>query len=360
MNQAALALVFLIIAIGSASGNDLFVNPEAGNDQDLGAADSPVATIQHAVSLSEPGDTIHLLPQNAIYRQNVVLSNVTDLTIEGNGVTLDGADPLPIDGWEQVASRLHRRRLPRTTWDRHLLIVDGHTERMGRTQSSNSPNFPAASDLTAGQFCVENIDDKQCWLYVCGSLDKLEWATRPNGIGTGGETANITVRNVNARHFLNDGFNIHGHSVSMKFHGVTGYDCFDEGFSAHDTSSCEIEDSRFWGNENAIADVNDCETHYRRCEFRDSVNFDVLLVGKRHSLTDCTINNTASATALAAGPRGDADKLFQLELTRLQLFCERPDAKARVRIDGGNIIMRQCNLTNSELNTAGATVENLD
>ncbi len=355
-----ITLCLFVASTASAAAADLFINPQLGHDEHTGSSDAPLATIQHAIKLAQPGDTLHLLPKNAVYRQAVVLSNVNDLTIEGNGVTLDGSDPLPANDWEQVASNLHRRKLPRTPWDRHLLIVDGRMERMNRTQSSNSPKFPAASELIDGQFSVENIDDQNCWLYVCGRLDKLEWATRPNGIGTGGETSNITVHNLNARRFLNDGFNIHGHSVEMKFRNIKGYDCFDEGFSAHDTCYCEVEGSSFWGNENAIADVNDCETHYRGCEFRDSVNFDVLLVGATHSLTDCLIHNTTTATALAAGPRGALGKSFRLDLTRLEVSCTRKDAKARVRIDGGTVTMHQCRLGNSELITPGATVNRLD
>jgi hypothetical protein len=352
------SVTLLVIVIGSANDGmaaDLFVNPQAGNDGNSGSRSEPVATIQQAIGMSRPGDTISLLPKNSVYRQHFVLSGRSDLTIEGNGVTLEGADPLPESGWEEMPNKLFRRKLPRTTWDRHLLIIDGRTERMRRTQSSNSPDFPKPRQLSTGQFCFESIDDSAGWLYVRGKISSLEWAVRPNGLGTGGKNSNIIVRNLNARHFLNDGFNIHGHAVGMKFENIRGYDCFDEGFSAHDTCECTIDTGVFYGNENAIADVNDCVTHYRNCEFRDSVSVDVLLIGRKHSLTDCRIFNTTPAAALTAGPRGEPGRSFGLQLERVAVKG-RTDQAARVRINGGSIEFVDCQFENAVVNTQGATL----
>lgn len=355
VNTPVIVSLTLLLMPLASSAADLFVNSQRGSDTNSGSKDEPVATIQHAVGLAEDGDTIHLYPKNAVYRQQVVLNGRSNLTIEGNGVTLDGADPLPESGWESIENGLFRRRLPRTAWDRHLLIINGRTERMGRTQSSNSAEFPEPDQLRQGQFCFETIDDVSGWLYVSGKPVSLEWAVRPNGIGTGGKNSGITVRNLNARHFLNDGFNIHGQSVGMMFENIRGFDCFDEGFSAHDACECSIEGGLFYGNENAIADVNDCETHYRNCEFRDSVSVDVLLIGRKHSLTDCRILNTTTAAALTAGPRGDAGKPFHLHLEHVRVEG-RTDRAARVRINGGIVQQIDCRFKNADVNTLGATV----
>jgi hypothetical protein len=351
--------LFLVL-ISTAQAREIFVNPETGDDANDGSSEAALATGQKAVSLAQPGDVIQLLPKNAVYRQSITFRGKSDLTIEGNGVTLDGADPLPAVGWEDLGQQLLRRKIPRTVYDRHLLIVDGKANRMGRTAGKNSLDlFPAADDLKEGEFRFEIIDDEFGWLFVRGSVENLEWSTRSNGIGTGGECSNIVVRNLNARHFLNDGFNIHGHAVGMKFYSIQGYDCFDEGFSAHDTCECEIDGGKFWGCEHAIADVNNCVTHYRNCEFRDSVHVDVLFRGNRHSLTDCLIVNTTPATALSAGPGGEKDKPFELTLTNVEI---RGDAEkpARIRIDGGKASLSSCRFKNVKLNTIGAEVESTE
>ena len=153
---------------------------------------------------------------------------------------------------------------------------------------------------------------------------------------------------------MNDGFNIHGHSVGLRFENIRGYDCFDEGFSAHDTCEAEIRVGRFWGNENAIADVNDCVTRYWNCEFRDSVSVDALLIGRAHSLTDCRIVNTTIATALSAGPRGGNATEFSLKLTRLVVEGMLTDKPARFRVNGGVLTMKDCSLKNVDFNPSGA------
>jgi hypothetical protein len=295
-------LVFAFLG-GLAQGREIFVNVERGDDANPGTEAAPLATAQRAVDLAQPGHTIHLLPEGALYRQMIALRGKTGLTIEGHGVTLTGADPLPRDGWEQVGPRLHRRRV-RTVrigrQARHLLIVAGRAERMGRSPTVRS-DFPDPEKLEEGQFAWQEIDEQQGWLYVRGDLEGLEWSVRPAGLLTRGRNRDVTVRNLNTRHALNDGFNIHGDARGMHFEHVTGYENFDEGFSAHDTCQCWIEEGRFWGNDNAAYDVNTADTYYRRCEFRDSVSVEVGLAGGEHRLDDCTIV-AAARVAFRLGP----------------------------------------------------------
>lgn len=328
------------------------VNCETGTDANSGQEDAPFATIQKAIKTAKGGDVIELHPKGAVFRQSATFSNRSNLTIEGNDVTLDGADPLPADGWEQVEPGLARRRLPRTALDRHLLIIDGRMERMGRTQSANSPTFPAVADLKPGQFCFENDGEKSGWLYVRGSTKNLGWATRVNGIATGGTCRNLVVRNLNTRNFLNDGFNIHGDCRELRFETITGYDCFDEGFSAHETSECQIDGGRFSGNENGVADVNSSETIYRNCEFTGNVNFEVLFAGAAHQLIDCRIINTTAVTALSAGPRAK-DAAFDLKLIRTSLAAPGRPKPGRARVSGGTLTVEDGILENMHIDATG-------
>jgi hypothetical protein len=290
-------IVWLVVVslAGHAQGREILVNVETGDDANGGTEAAPLATAQRAVSLAQEGDIIHLLPEGALCRQMIALRGKSGLTIEGHGVTLTGADPLPSDGWEQVGPRLHRRRVKTVRigrQPRHLLIVGGRAERMGRSPSVR-PEFPDPQELKDGQFAWQEIDDQEGWLFVRGEVEGLEWSVRPAGLLTSGRNRDVTVRNLNTRHALNDGFNIHGDARGMRFCRVTGYENFDEGFSAHDTCQCWIEEGRFWGNDNAAYDVNRADTYYRRCEFRESVSVEVGLAGGEHRLDNCTIVATA-------------------------------------------------------------------
>lgn len=202
---------------------------------------------------------------------------------------------------------------------------------------SNSPDFPEAKDLKPGEFRFDNIEDtKEGWLTVCGATKNLEWSVRPNGVATSGKSKDVTIRDLNTRHALNDGFNVHGDCVDFLFENVSGHDCFDEGFSAHDTCICKIVNGRFWGNENGIADVNQALTSYKKCLFRDNVNTDVLLWGKRHHLEDCIIVNTTTASALVGGPRSEGQENFIIWLINVSIVGTKDDVgKARVRVNGG-------------------------
>jgi len=316
----------IVVPCSSLSAADWYVHADAtvGDNANDGSEDAPLATLQRAVTLASAGDTIHLLPEGALFRQTVLLNTGDDqLTIEGNGCTLSGADLIPAEGWEPAGEGLWRRRMSIPRWDRHLLIVDGKAEVMGRTPSTpKTDSFPEADKLQAGQFRFDYIegDAKQGWLTVRADPDKqvLEWAIRPNGLATSGKVRGVTVRNLNARHSLNDGFNIHGDARQLVFEKISGYDNYDEGFSAHDTCECVIRDSRFLRGDHAIADVNNAETHYERCFFSSAINCNVLFQGGVHSLTDCVIEVGGTETALSISTRGG----------------DQPSPVARLRIDG--------------------------
>lgn len=357
MQHAWLSFVVTAFLIAPVSARDWFVHLHQGRDDAAGTEAAPLATVQAAVNAAAPGDVIHLGPPGALFRQQVTFRDRTNLTLDGHGATLDGSDPLPDDGWETVSEGLRRIRLRRPPMDRHLLTFDGRTEHMGRTQSSNARPFPEPEQLADGQFAFVAIDEYDGWLYVRSNAKQLEWSTRVNGVATGGTNRGLVVRNLKTRSFLNDGFNIHGHGYDLTFEQVEGTDCFDEGFSAHEDCTCRIRDGRFWGCENAVADVNDSQTDYLRCEFGGSLSVDAMLVGKRHSLTDCRIINTPGTTALSAGSRGQTDKGFQLVLDRVAITSSDPSQKPRVRISDGTITVRNCKLDGVDFNTTGAEVQ---
>ncbi len=320
--RVLIVLGWVMLHVAAGQGSEIYVNVQTGNDQNPGTHDQPLATAQRAVAKAQRGDLIHLFPEKAVVRQMIVLAGKEGITIDGHNVTLTGADPLPTEGWEQISPDLARRRMPQTAMKRHLLIVGGKANRMGRSPTV-SPPFPPPDRLQPGQFCWQDIDDKDGWLYVCGPRDGLEWSVRMAGILVSGHNRDITIRNLNCRHALNDGFNIHGDCRGLKCINITGYENFDEGFSAHDTCECWIDAGRFWGNDNAVADVNQADTFYRNCEFRESVSTEVLFQGGQHSLDDCRIVATGKNAFLAASTTVGKDNPqyvpVKCRLTRCQI-----------------------------------------
>jgi hypothetical protein len=341
---------------GAASqGREIYVNVQAGNDHNPGTLEQPLVTAQQAVVKAQPGDVIHLLPEGALIRQEIVLAGKAGITIDGHNVTLTGADPLPAEGWEQVRPNLARRRMPQTLMKRHLLIVNGKANRMGRSPTVAKP-FPSPEKLKPGQFCWQDIDAKEGWLYVCGPRDHLEWSVRMAGVRTSGRGRNVTIRNLNCRHVLNDGFNIHGDWRGLRCRNITGYENFDEGFSAHDTCQCWIDNGRFWGNDNAVADIDQADTFYCNCEFRDSVSVEVFLRGGKHTLDDCRIvaagQTALSATSTKVGKDNAQYVPLDCRLTR----CEIRSVEGRERAFYANdatVSLTDCRLERVKLTVRG-------
>jgi hypothetical protein len=143
--------------------------------------------------------------------------------------------------------------------------------------------------LKDGQFAWEPIDAGAGWLYVKGPLEKLEWAVRTQGIYTDREVHNVTIRNLHARHALNDGYNIHGNAQGLKLLNVTAHECFDNGISPHGACSFTVQDSQFLRNEMAAGNDFLTETLFLRCTLAGSVQEELMIIGGQHIFEDCTI-----------------------------------------------------------------------
>jgi len=354
----AVWLLAVLIPAGAA-GRDIYVNVQTGSDEGDGSLQAPLATAQKAVGLAQKGDTIHLLPEGAVIRQEIVLSGREGITIDGHGSTLTGADPLPADGWEPVAPGLVRRQLPTPAMGRHLLIVGGRANRMGRSPTVRAA-FPPPEKLQPGDFAWVAVGEKLGWLYVRGPVDRLEWSVRVAGVRTGGRNRDITIRDLNCRHALNDGFNIHGDCRGLRCRRITGYENFDEGFSAHDTCQCWIDEGRFWGNDNAVADVNQADTFYRDCEFRDSVSTEVLFSGGKHSLDHCRVLAAGKSAFSASSTTMTRDRTqrvpIEVRLTRCE-FRSVDDPPRRFALSDAQVTLQKCTLARVALSVTKSLLE---
>lgn len=311
-----LPLLLWILTVGGGAAAEWHVDNVVGSDGNSGSPDSPFRTAQRAVNQAQAGDSIHLSPAGALYRQQISIRGKTNIVIQGNGVTLTGADPLPAEDWEDLGNGLKRTKLKRTWADRHLLIRHGKAVRMGRSPSIRKA-FPQPAALVADEFSWELADMENGWLYVRGSTVGLEWSVRAAGVATSGPSRDVTIRNLNCRHALNDGFNIHGDCRGLKCYDISGYENFDEGFSAHDTCTAWVTRGSFWGNDNAVADVNHADSYYEDCSFRDSLSTEVLFSGGKHRLVNCRITargKTAFSLSVGSHPKIEGKSLGRCEV----------------------------------------------
>lgn len=294
---------------------DIYVNNATGQSRNPGTLEQPLDSVNRALRMAGPGDVIHLLPSGAVYREMINLVNKQGITIEGNGCTLSGADPLPDDPqqWELVGADVRRRQVRRNVEDRYILVRDGKANRMGRNKflrGTVGSQFPPLEALQPGQFRVEPIEgERTAWLYVKGPIDKLEWAVRLQGLATSGRVRDITVRNLNARHALNDGFNFHGDTQNFTLTNVQGYENYDNGISPHGGCSFTVDNGKFRDNGTpAWAQADATETVYRRCEAGGSGHqWEVVFAGGIHRVEDSLIRLNGNQLLFAHWlPRGGA------------------------------------------------------
>jgi hypothetical protein len=135
--QQIVWLLVLSVA-SSASARDIFVNNLAGDDGFLGTLpatragdnDGPVATINRALELVQPGDRIIVAKTSQPYKEMLSLSSAKHcgspaqpFVIEGGGATLDGSQPIPHEAWEPYRGPIFRFRPAQMSYQQ--LFIDG-------------------------------------------------------------------------------------------------------------------------------------------------------------------------------------------------------------------------------------------
>ncbi|MBI3464826.1 MAG: hypothetical protein HY000_17495 [Planctomycetes bacterium] len=346
--RIALTLAVSLLAVSGSAAREIYVNNQSGSNESAGTAEAPFRTARKAISVVGEGDVIHLLPKKVVYREMITIRDKGPFTIEGHDCTVSAADPLPSNPaeWEAIGPALHRIRLRRTIEDRHVLVVNGAAQMMGRTKymiqaakraagqegdfealrAVLTSQYPKPADLNDGQFAWEPIDMTSGWLYVKGPLANLEWSVRSQCIYTTGRSDGVAIRNLHARFALNDGFNLHGAALDYRLQNVTAYGCFDNGISPHGACSFTAEDSRFWGNEMALGNDFATQTHFVRCELAGSTQEEIMCIGGKHLFEDCRIR--------AAGPVAirliHTKRSPQFVLNEIKLAGADPEMKSEV------------------------------
>lgn len=343
---AAGAIVVLLGVALPAAARNLYVNHETGSDTASGSRERPLATIRRAIELAQPGDTVYLVPTAAPYRQTLELLNARGepgkpITIDGQGATLTGADPLDPSHWREVEPGLwrcddlyQRTDHGRYTRDsdidavamRYFMVFDGVPQRMGRVSKGPSQPFKAPADLDEGEwtfqrdglvFYIRTAPGKRLEDY------RIELPLRSNGVAIYGERCeHLVVRNLTLKHVYNDGVNLHGTTRDIRLQNLAAIECGDDGISAHDDCEVIVDGFASIGNATGLCHTNDSRTTNSRLYIRGSLGYDVyVLNNSRHTIRDSLI--------LASAPRplfvgGNADERCTLTLENTAIVRDGP------------------------------------
>ncbi len=222
-------LVLLLLAACPAGARDIFVDNVTGDDASTGVhprnipgQTGPVRTLAKALRLAGYGDRIMLTATERPYRESVALVGTrhsgysfSPFTIEGNGATLDGSEPVPADAWENHAGAVFRFR-PRRLGPQQLFLNDRPAEQVAVDQAADGP-----PELEPLQWCQHGG-----YIYFCVELTKLpedyplSFAYRQAGI-TLLHVDRVLIRNLTVQGFQLDGINANNNARRVTIVGVT-------------------------------------------------------------------------------------------------------------------------------------------
>jgi len=168
-------LTWLTIAV-RVSAADIFVDNVLGDDRHDGTStvaanrsSGPLRSITQALRNARAGDRIVVAKTDRPYRESLSLtggrhsgSSLQPFVIEGNGATLEGAEPIPHEEWQYDRGQVFRYRPARTSYQQ--LFLDGKPA-VRRYLVSLHGRLP---DLNPLEWCLFNGS-----IYFCVEKDKL-------------------------------------------------------------------------------------------------------------------------------------------------------------------------------------------
>ena len=325
MNTPLGIIISLIAALPSALYAGTYVVDVAhGDDSQPGTREHPFKTAAKAIHTARPGDTVEIAKVDFPIRETIVIQNKSGeperpIILDGKGNLFTGSDLLKPEAWTEIKSGVFRndQLLPNLTAATHAnssfiltrynMLWNGVQNRMGRSSKGYLPPFLAVDQLKAGEWTY--IDSESAF-YIAIEPGKrladyhIELPVRLNGVSVIGNCSHWVIRNINATHVINDGFNIHGRTEDFVFENITATECGDDGISAHEESDIIIHGLVSRHNSTGMAHISVMAAPVRStCDhlvLEDNYGFNLLLENGEHVIS----NSVVSAKAPKGGKDG--------------------------------------------------------
>ncbi len=253
------ATVFIFSAVLAIAQNVFYVDAMAGNDEQDGL--SPQAALRSlaaAMARIQPGDTVSLGARQCFYESMVFVRGGTPwrpITIEGNGATISGLAPVPADPWQDLGDGRFFQPDGTRVGALEPYLIDGDNRRLEGTRKPE--------ELKVGQACwtAKGIS-LRCAPGVTPAQLGLRGTYRPCGV-TMSNISYVTIRNLNAEYFANDGFNMHGYCRGLHYENICARNNGDDGFSNHEDVAAVVRGGHFHHNNYGIQDISVARSLYQ-------------------------------------------------------------------------------------------------
>ncbi len=323
------------LALPYAEARVLHVDTRVGDDRNTGGNDAPLRTIARAIRLAEAGDEILLVPGQSPVHEEIKIdarsgASGLPITFDGGGNTLDGSRRVIADEWEKVGPGLYRKSnfegfVPRGESSKAMLrrfyfSFDGKVQRMGRAGKGANAPLPAPEKLLEGEWTYVEAE-KAFYLSINPEKNLAEVAILYpyllNGVATRGECRHWVIRNLAVRHFLNDGFNLHGTTADFRLEQISALECGDDGLSAHGRCEFEVHGFTASGNTTGICHVGSSRGSHSLLHLDGNVTYNLCLLGDgAYTIRDSVVG--ARDGTVRFGSKGKGGLRVHLERVEIQ------------------------------------------
>ncbi len=375
-HAAGMLVVCFALSLKGTSA-DLHVDPNQGQDSADGIT-SPVKTIAAAIRQSNPGDTIHLMP-NLVYRDWAAFFDKSGeseqpITLDGHGATLDGCDPLDPIGWLEVEPGLFRNDdlMPLTDAiiDRWFFVMVGQLNRMNRCSKGPSESLKAPEQLIAGEWTFIKDAERtktaragyifgSFWIKIPPNLPladaMIEVPVRGAGVLIRGTSSHLVIRNLKATRPYNDGFNL-SDSRDIRLENIEASNCGDDGISAHGHCHYSVNGFVSTGNATGICDTGSSETTYENVSIRNCIDFDLFFLDTgNYTIRNAEIISSAAKALYLQGREAPAEPC---RLTLENVIIRREKTAGEVRVSANcRLKADRSSFLNLDLQATGGVVE---
>lgn len=367
---------------GWTQAREIHVNPQTGANSNDGLAaepaggSGPVASIQRAVALAQPGDTISLDADSTPYYEQVFFADKSGtaeapIILDGQGATIDGSVPIVRDEWEEVSDGLYKSTVIPEVYcfkanpayvARFFFIWEGKINRMGRSLKGSKTPYKSPDDLSPGEWTwVE--EEKAFYLRIPPGISLEEVPVRVpkivSGVQITGNCHHLTIRNLRVTHVINDGFALttgtdkESTVRAIRFENITAEECGDDGLSAH--GDCEVFVEGFYSRANSTGYCSQGNSVNRRVRIEEIDGVEIFPIGGRHKFIDTVVVGHAlqPVTIEPAAPFTSTELI--LENCLILAAPGRNPTDARIRVQkGGRLQADRLTTQGISIQVAGA------
>ena len=256
----AIAIISVAFLPVLASATEYHADSKRGDDANDGlSAATAFKTLENATKHLKAGDVLNLAA-GSFFREALIIreSGTAEkpILVRGNGAVVSGLHPIDAAKWEskgsdlwfQASDRYWGALRPRVFIGDEMISVQVRPQELKpgtATWRKDGIYFRAENEKTPMDYA----------LYGGVGRSKAEHS----GVIIDGQSY-ITIENLVAQHFPNDGFNVHGSCRGLVFQNIIARHNGDDGFSIHDDVCATVVGLHSHHNDFGIQDVGFSQT----------------------------------------------------------------------------------------------------